>query len=76
MVCAQGQEQHFRLHPDFWNNKKHKNARCISGNGSGMLAVTFYNTVVDGPWNIAVQLYFVNWLLDGTGEQVSLCDWL
>jgi hypothetical protein len=41
-----------------------------------MLPVPVYNTPVDGTYNTAVQLCVVNWLLDGIGELVSLCDWL
>jgi len=41
-----------------------------------MLLVPVYNTHVDGRCNTVVQLCIVNWLLDGIGELVSLCDWL
>jgi len=37
-----------------------KNIRCISGTGSGMHAITFYNVPVDGTCNTAVQLCVVN----------------
>ena len=41
-----------------------------------MLLVPFYNTHVDGKYNTAVQVCVGNWLLDGIGELVWLCDWL
>jgi hypothetical protein len=41
-----------------------------------MLLVPVRNTLVYGTCNTAVLLVVVNWLLGGTGEQVSLCDWL
>jgi hypothetical protein len=44
-------------------------------NCSGVLLVPVYNTLVDGRCNTDVQLCVVDWLLDGNGELVSLCDW-
>ena len=41
---------------------------------SRVLLVPVYNTRVYGTCNTAVQLGIVNWLLDGIGELVSLCD--
>jgi len=43
-------------------------------NCSGVLLVPVYNTRVHGTCKTAVQLGVVNWLLDGFGELVSLCD--
>ena len=45
-------------------------------NCSGVFLVPVYSVFVDGPCNTAVQLCVLNWLLGGTGELMSLCDWL